>query len=80
MATPHARHQEVEARFRALLADADLPLPDEVEHHETQLVFLWHASKVAVAVELDRDDMDEFDDFEQAMIRGVPPRDWPIAG
>lgn len=79
MARPHARHEEVEARFRALLTDADLPLPDEVEHRETQLVFLWHATKVAVAVEVDRDEVDEFDDVERAMIRGVPPKDWPGA-
>lgn len=45
----------------------------------TQLVFLWQATKVAVVVELDRDE-DEPDDLEQAMIRGVPPTDWPLGG
>jgi hypothetical protein len=75
-----ARRDEVEARFRALLTDGDLPEPDEVEHHETHLVFLWHGPKVAFVVELDDREMEDLDDLEQAMIRGVPPERWPAVG
>lgn len=77
MPSSEAKYSELEERFRALLTDAGLPLPDEVERHATEVVFLWHATQVAIVVELDRDDMDEFDDFEQAMIRGVDPKDLP---
>lgn len=80
VADTDARRQEVEARFRALVLEAELPPFDEVERRATELVFLWHGPKVAFVVELDRDDMEDFDALEQAMIRGVPPREWPAAG
>ena len=80
MPRPDANQSQAEGRFLALLIHAGLPLPDEVERHTTELVFLWHATRVAVVVELDRDEMDDFDDFERAMIAGVEPKDWPLAG
>jgi hypothetical protein len=46
----HAR--DAETRFRQLLADNDLPEPDEVEHRPGELLFLYHDRKLAVVVEL----------------------------
>jgi hypothetical protein len=46
-------HREVEARFRALLADADLPAPDDVGYEPESVVFYWHEPKLAVVVDFD---------------------------
>ena len=53
--TPH--HDEVEARFRALVAEADLPPPDRVERTADSLFFYWDAPRVAVAVDLEPDQL-----------------------
>jgi hypothetical protein len=43
-----------EAAMRALLANEDLPEPDEVEQDldSEEIVLLWHEPKVAVVIEL----------------------------
>jgi hypothetical protein len=46
-------HEEVEARFRRLLRDAELPEPDDAAHEPDSIVFYWHGPKVAVIVELE---------------------------
>jgi hypothetical protein len=48
-----AKHHEVEARFRELVASADMPPPDDVEYEPECLVFFWHAPKLAVVVDFD---------------------------
>ena len=48
-----ARAVRAEHQFRRLLNRGGLAQPDEVEYHETEVVFLWHDSKAAVVVELD---------------------------
>jgi hypothetical protein len=48
-----SRHQEVETRFRALVADADLPPPDDVGYEPESVVFYWHEPKLAVVVDFD---------------------------
>lgn len=53
--------QRVERRMLRLLEDNGLPAPDEVEFGERCVRFLWHDRKVAVVVDLD--DRDEFDDY-----------------
>jgi hypothetical protein len=47
------RHQEVEAQFRRLVDEAELPAPDEVEYEPASVVFYWHAPQVAVIVDFD---------------------------
>jgi hypothetical protein len=47
---------EVERRFRGLMDDAGLPAPDEVEHRQDQVRFLWNDHKVAVVVDLAEDE------------------------
>jgi hypothetical protein len=56
-----ARHQEVEARFRALVTDNQLPEPDGVRYEPDAVVFLWEEPKLAVCV-----DFDEADDLPTA--------------
>jgi hypothetical protein len=48
-----AKHQEIEARFREVIAEAALPEPDAVEYEPESVVFLWHGPKVAVFVDFD---------------------------
>jgi hypothetical protein len=50
---PTPAHCEAEARLRRLLADNDLPMPDEVLRRPAELVFLYHEQKVAFTFELD---------------------------
>jgi hypothetical protein len=50
-AVPH--HAEVEAAFRALLCDADLPPPDSVRYEPRSVLFSWHEPRLAVVVDLD---------------------------
>lgn len=45
-------HRRTEARFRDLLAGADLPEPDAVEYEPESVLFLWHDRKLAVFVAL----------------------------
>ncbi len=43
---------EMERALRRLLADRDLPEPDEVAHREDgSILVLWHERRVAVVVE-----------------------------
>jgi hypothetical protein len=46
-------HEEVEQRFRELIAEAGLPDPDDVAYEPRSVVFLWNEQHVAVAVDLD---------------------------
>jgi hypothetical protein len=52
MTEPH-HHDLTETRFRELLAEAGLPEPDECAHLQRTLVFLWHATKAIVVIDLD---------------------------
>ena len=45
--------------MRTLLREYGLPEPDEVQHGERCVRFLWHDRKVAVVVDLE--DFDEID-------------------
>lgn len=49
------RRLDAERRLRALLADAGLPAPDEIEHEPGTVVFVWHDTKTVVCVDLDDD-------------------------
>ena len=50
---PTDRHHEIEARFRELVADAEMPLPDRVEYEPDSVVFLWDGPRVAVCVDFE---------------------------
>ena len=44
---------EAEERLRRLLAESDLPMPDEVVHRPAEVVFLYHRQQLAVVFEID---------------------------
>ena len=46
------QHRSAEARFRRLLASADVPEPDAVEYEPDAVLFLWHEPKLAVFLDL----------------------------
>jgi hypothetical protein len=48
-----SEHEAAESAMRALLSEAGLPPPDEVEHRGRSIVLLWHETKLAVIVDLD---------------------------
>jgi hypothetical protein len=50
---PTPTHADAEERLRRLLADHDLPMPDEVVHRPAEVVFLYHEQKVAAVFEID---------------------------
>jgi hypothetical protein len=50
---PTSQHLAAERSFRELLADNDLPPPDEVQYDEGSVVFLWRENKLAVVIDLD---------------------------
>ena len=50
-----SRHREVEAQFRRLVADADLPAPDDVGYEPESVVFYWHEPKLAVVVDFEEE-------------------------
>jgi hypothetical protein len=41
-----------EQRLRRLLAENDLPMPDEVVHRSAEVVFLYDAQKLALVFEI----------------------------
>ena len=47
-----ATHAEAEERLRRLVAENDLPMPDEVVHRPAEVVFLYHAQKRAFVFEI----------------------------
>jgi hypothetical protein len=50
---PTTRHHSAERAFRRLITDGEFAEPDDVEYTESSVVFLWHANKLAVVVDLD---------------------------
>ena len=49
------RHREVEAAFRALLVDGDLPPPDDVGYEDESVVFYWRDQRLAIFVDFDEE-------------------------
>jgi hypothetical protein len=45
--------QRAESRMREVLAQGDLPEPDDVEYRDDSVVFLWHDTKTAVVVDVE---------------------------
>ncbi len=56
----------MEQDFRRLLAENDLPEPDDVRHDPGEVVFLFRDRKLAVVVDYDPDGGDDPDDAGQA--------------
>jgi hypothetical protein len=56
---PIDKKHRAEQRMRALLDNAGLPDPDEVQYGQSSISLLWHDRKVAVVV-----DVSEFDEID----------------
>ena len=50
-ATPS--HRAAESRLRRLLADSELPQPDDVEYAPASVIFRWQGPMVAVVIDFD---------------------------
>jgi hypothetical protein len=57
---PIDRKQQIERRMLSLLEDSGLPAPDEVHYGAREVRFLWLDRKVAVVVDLDTDEYDDY--------------------
>ena len=54
MSEDEPTREQAERAMRQLLADHDLPEPDEIlDHEDGGIVCLWHEPKVAVVVDLE---------------------------
>src|SRR4051794_8032191 len=51
-----SQHEAAERAMRELLEREGLPQPDEVEHRDTSILLLWHATKLAVVIDLEEGD------------------------
>jgi hypothetical protein len=49
---PTPTNADAEEHLRRLLAENDLPMPDEVVHRPAEVVFLYHAQKLAFVFEI----------------------------
>jgi hypothetical protein len=56
--------------MRELLADAELPAPDETAHLSRAVIFIWYDTKAFVLVDLDElpDDDDPLDGLDVAQL------------
>ena len=70
--------RDAQRRFLELVAEAELPLPDEIWWEDASTVFCWREPEVMIYLDPDRDDHDPMDELEKAMIRGMPIEDWPV--
>ena len=61
MPPPTPRAAAVEQDFRRLLAENDLPEPDDVRHDPGEVVFLFRERKLAVVVDYDATDLEDID-------------------
>ncbi|HEX8051918.1 MAG TPA: hypothetical protein VF517_02930 [Thermoleophilaceae bacterium] len=48
--TARPRYEEAERRMRAIVADAGLPEPDDVEYEDTSIFLYWHEQKLVVEI------------------------------
>ena len=64
-------------RYVQRVADAHLPLPDQMDSEPHGIVLRWTKTDLEVHLDRDRDDFGAIDEFEAAMMKGLPPEQWP---
>lgn len=62
--TKRPTHQQVEERFREILAAAQQPAPDECSRWRDCVVFGWREPRAIVAVDLDEVDLNDLANFD----------------
>ena len=75
--TDDTTRRKAQRRFLEILAEAELPPPDEIHWEDESTVFLWNEIKLAVHLDPDRDDVGPLDELEAAQLRGLPVDEWP---
>ena len=75
--TGNTTRREAQSRFLEILAEAELPPPDEIHWEDESTVFLWNEIKFAVYLDPDRDDVSPLDELQVAQLRGLPAEEWP---
>jgi hypothetical protein len=60
-----------------MVADAGLPTPDESWREANSVVLRWSNTGFTVHLDRDRSDLAPLDELEAAMIKGLPPSEWP---
>lgn len=76
--TDDAPRREAQRRFLEIVAEAELPPPDEIHWEEESTVFLWNEMKFAVYLDPDREDVSPIDELEAAQLRGLAIEEWPF--
>jgi hypothetical protein len=61
-----------------MIKSAGLPLPDEMDSTPCDIVLRWTSSGLEVHLDRDRDDFAPIDELEAAMMKGLPPDEWPF--
>ena len=72
-----ATRRAAQSRFLEILAEAELPPPDEIHWEDESTVLLWNEIKFAVYLDPDRDDVCPLDELEAAQLRGLRVDGWP---
>jgi hypothetical protein len=60
-----------------MVADAGLPTPDESWREPESIAFRWSTTGFVVRLDPHREDLAPLDELEAAMIKGLPPNEWP---
>jgi len=63
--------------FVEVVAAARLPLPDQMDCTPIEIVLRWSTSGFEVHLDRGRNDFGPIDELEAAMMKGLPPDEWP---
>jgi hypothetical protein len=68
---------DVAQRFVQIVAAAHLPLPDQMDSDAHGIVLTWSTTGFQVHLDREADHFGPIDELEAAMIKDVPPDQWP---
>jgi len=68
---------EIALRFVQIVERAQLPLPDQMDCESHEIVLRWTETGFETHIARGRDDFSSIDELEAAMIKGLPPNEWP---
>jgi hypothetical protein len=69
---------DIAQRYVEMIDAAGLPLPDEMDSTPHDIVLRWTGTGLEVHFDRDRDDLGPIDELEAAMMKGLPPDEWPF--
>ena len=68
---------DIAQRYVQIIEAAGLPLPDEMDCTPHDIVLRWTSTGLETHLDRDRDDFGPIDEFEAALMKGLPPDEWP---